>query len=112
MDPRDALTPSPIESSPVERRLEGSRVSSGIGAGRAWLIGDILECRGPAHAVKAGDVAAEMRRIREAFAQVAQDLDESARRVAEQLDPGLAEIFLAHRAVLDSLFTSGELEVE
>jgi phosphoenolpyruvate-protein phosphotransferase len=106
-----APEPDPVAASPTaEHRLEGSPISSGIASGRAWLSGDILECEAQPHSDKASDLEAEMWRVRETFAQVAQDLEDSARRIAEQLDSGLAEIFLAHRAVLDSLLASGEFE--
>jgi phosphoenolpyruvate-protein phosphotransferase len=94
----------------LERQLQGNPISSGITSGRAWPIGDILECESQPHAEGASDPDAEMRRVREAFAEVAKDLELAAQRIAEQLDAGLAEIFLAHQAVLDSLLASGELE--
>jgi phosphoenolpyruvate-protein phosphotransferase len=94
----------------AERRLEGTRISNGIASGRAWLIGDSLECEALTQGKGAANLEAEMQRLRVAFAQVSQDLEDAARRVSEQLDPGLAEIFLAHRAVLESLLASGEFE--
>ena len=40
------------------------------------------------------------------------ELEESARRISEQLDPKLAEIFHAHQMMLDSLLSSKEFETE
>jgi phosphoenolpyruvate-protein phosphotransferase len=57
-------------------------------------------------------VDAEMERVRRAFAQVEAELEESARRVSEQIDPSLAEIFRAHRLMLESLLASNEFEKE
>ncbi len=54
----------------------------------------------------------EMERIRRAFAQVKTELEESARRVSEQLDPSLAEIFRAHHLMLEGLLSSNEFEKE
>jgi phosphoenolpyruvate-protein phosphotransferase len=53
-----------------------------------------------------------MERIRRAFGQVEAELEESARRVGEQFDPSLAEIFRAHQLMLESLLSSDEFERE
>jgi phosphoenolpyruvate-protein phosphotransferase len=53
-----------------------------------------------------------MERIRRAFVQVERELEESARRVSEQIDPSLAEIFRAHQLMLESLLSSNEFERE
>jgi len=53
-----------------------------------------------------------MERIRWAFVQVERELEESARRVSEQIDPSLAEIFRAHQLMLESLLSSNEFERE
>ena len=53
-----------------------------------------------------------MERIRRAFVQVEAELEESARRVSEQFDLSLAEIFRAHRLMLESLLSSNEFERE
>ena len=53
-----------------------------------------------------------MERIRRAFVQVETELEESARRVSEQIDPSLAEIFRAHKLMLESLLSSDEFERE
>jgi phosphoenolpyruvate-protein kinase (PTS system EI component) len=53
-----------------------------------------------------------MERIRRAFAQVEAELEESARRISEQIDPSLAEIFRAHQLMLESLLSSNEFERE
>ena len=53
-----------------------------------------------------------MERIRRAFVQVEAELEESARRISEQIDPSLAEIFRAHRLMLESLLSSNDFEKE
>jgi phosphoenolpyruvate-protein kinase (PTS system EI component) len=53
-----------------------------------------------------------MERVRRAFVQVEAELEESARRVSEQIDPSLGEIFRAHRLMLESLLSSNEFEKE
>ena len=40
------------------------------------------------------------------------ELEESARRVSEQLDPSLGEIFRAHQLMLENLLSSNEFESE
>ena len=53
-----------------------------------------------------------MGRIRGAFLEVRTELEESERRISEQLDPKLAEIFHAHQMMLDSFLSSKEFETE
>jgi phosphoenolpyruvate-protein kinase (PTS system EI component) len=53
-----------------------------------------------------------MELVRRAFVQVEAELEESARRVREQLDPSLAEIFRAHQGMLESLLSWNEFEKE
>ena len=64
------------------------------------------------HRIEPHQVDAEMERVRRAFVQVEAELEESARRVSEQIDPSLAEIFRAHRLMLESLLSSNEFEEE
>jgi len=64
------------------------------------------------HRIEPHQVDGEMERVRRAFVQVEAELEESARRVSEQIDPSLAEIFRAHRLMLESLLSSNEFEEE
>ncbi len=90
--------------------LRGVRISPGLARGTAWITGDILETSvGPAR-IEARQVDAEWERIRQAFARAREDLEESARRVKEQLAPSLAEIFHAHQLMLDGVLASPDLE--
>jgi phosphoenolpyruvate-protein phosphotransferase (PTS system enzyme I) len=76
------------------------------------VAGDILDGSAEAHRIEPHQVDAEMERVRRAFAQVEAELEESARRVSEQIDPSVAEIFRAHRLMLESLLASNEFERE
>jgi hypothetical protein len=69
------------------------------------VAGDILDCIAETHRIEPHQVDAEMERVRRAFVQVEAELEESARRVREQLDPSLAEIFRAHQGMLESLLS-------
>ena len=96
----------------TELSLKGTRISPGLASGTVWVAGDILDCSAETHRIEPQQVEAEMERIRRAFAQVEAELEESARRLSEQIDPSLAEIFRAHRLMLESLLSSNEFERE
>jgi phosphoenolpyruvate-protein phosphotransferase len=96
----------------AELSLKGTRISLGLASGTVWVAGDILDCSVEAHRIEPHQVDAEMERVRRAFAQVEAELEESARRVSEQIDPSVAEIFRAHRLMLESLLASNEFEKE
>ena len=100
------------QSSRTELSLKGTRISPGLASGTVWVAGDILDCSAEMHRIEPHDVDAEMERVRRAFAQVEAELEESARRVSEQIDPSVAEIFRAHRLMLESLLASNEFEKE
>jgi len=76
------------------------------------MAGDILDASAETHRIEPHQVDAEMERVRLAFLQVEAELEESAQRVSEQIDPSLAEIFRAHRLMLESLLASNEFEKE
>src|SRR5215468_2706113 len=95
-----------------ELTLSGTRISPGLASGTVWVAGDILDVSAEPHRIEPHQVDAEMERIRRAFMQVEAELEESARRVSEQIDPSLAEIFRAHRLMLESLLASNEFEKE
>ena len=99
-------------SSRTELSLRGTRISPGLASGAVWVAGNILDCNAETTRIEPHQVEGEMERIRRAFAQVEADLEESARRVSEQLDPSLAEIFHAHQLMLESLLSSNEFESE
>ena len=100
------------QSSRTDLSLRGTRISPGLASGAVWVAGNILDCNAETTRIEPHQVEGEMERIRRAFAQVEADLEESARRVSEQLDPSLAEIFHAHQLMLESLLSSNEFESE
>ncbi|HEY6368790.1 MAG TPA: phosphoenolpyruvate--protein phosphotransferase [Candidatus Binatia bacterium] len=100
------------QSSRTELTLKGFRISPGLASGTVWVSGDILDCSAQTHRIELHQVDAEMERIRRAFVQVETELEESARRISEQIDPSLAEIFRAHRLMLESLLSSNDFEKE
>jgi phosphoenolpyruvate-protein phosphotransferase (PTS system enzyme I) len=104
---------SSLEPARAELSLKGIRISPGLASGTVWLAGgDILDSNAHAQRIEPHQVHTEMERIRRAFAQVGTELEESARRVSEQIDPSLGEIFRAHRLMLQSLLSSNEFENE
>jgi len=99
-------------SSRPELSLKGTRIAPGLASGTVWVAGDILDCSAETRRIEPHQVDAEMERVRRAFVQVEAELEESARRVSEQIDPSLAEIFRAHQLMLESLLSSNEFERE
>ena len=105
----------PSSSSPpksIQVVLKGTRIAPGLASGKIWVLGDILDCAAEANRIEPQQVEAEMERIRRAFVQVELELDQAAQRVSEQIDPSLAEIFRAHKLILENLLESNELENE
>src|SRR5215510_3122890 len=98
MEARPArVATTPPRSQPAELALHGARISPGLGMGRAWIFADPLERREESRRLDPREIEAELQRIREALSNVGADLQESARRVSENFDPGLADIFRAHQ---------------
>jgi phosphoenolpyruvate-protein phosphotransferase len=113
MNSQPAASASSLPQSPgTELSLRGTRISPGLASGTVWVAGDILDCSAETHRIEPHQVDAEMERVRRAFVQVEAELEESARRVSEQIDPSLGEIFRAHRLMLESLLSSNEFERE
>jgi phosphoenolpyruvate-protein phosphotransferase len=100
------------QSSRTELTLKGTRISPGLASGTVWVSGDILDCAAQAYRIEPHQVEAEMERIRRAFGKVEAELEEAARRLSEQIDPSLAEIFHAHQLMLENLLSSNEFERE
>ena len=100
------------QRSRAELSLKATRISPGLASGRVWVAGDLLDRSAETQRIEPGQVDAEMERVRRAVIQVEAELEESARRVSEQIDPSLAGIFRAHRLMLESLLSSNEFETE
>src|SRR4029453_9553436 len=100
MNSQPATSGSSLPQSPrTELSLRGTRISPGLASGTVWVAGDILDCSAETHRIEPHQVEAEMERIRRAFVQVEAELEESARRLSEQIDPSLADIFRSHRLI-------------
>ena len=113
MNSQPAISASSLrQSSHTELSLRGIRISPGLASGTVWVAGDILDRSAETHRIEPHQVEAEMERIRRAVMQVEAELEESARRVSEQIDPSLAGIFRAHHLMLESLLSSNEFETE
>src|SRR4029453_9588666 len=98
MNSQPATSGSSLPQSPrTELSLQGTRISPGLASGTVWVAGDILDCSAETHRIEPHQVDAEVGGIRRAFVQVEAELEESARRISEQIDPSLADIFRAHR---------------
>src|SRR6185503_1285356 len=97
-----SLPPSPR----TELSLKGTRISPGLASGTVWVAGDILDRSAETQRIEPHQVDAEMERVRRAILQVEAELEESARRVSEQIDPSLAGIFRAHQLMLENLLAS------
>jgi phosphoenolpyruvate-protein phosphotransferase len=110
--PPTASSSSLPQSSRTQLSLNGTRISPGLASGTVWVAGDILDYSAETSRIEPHQIDAEMELIRRAFVQVERELEESARRVSEQIDPSLAEIFRAHQLMLESLLSSNEFERE
>src|SRR4029453_2011195 len=91
------------QPSRTELSLKATRISAGLASGRGWVAGDLLDRSAETQRIEPPQVGGEMERVRRAVIQVEAKLEESAHRVSEQIDPSLAEIFRAHRLMLESL---------
>jgi phosphoenolpyruvate-protein phosphotransferase (PTS system enzyme I) len=99
-------------SSRTELSLKATRISAGLASGRVWVAGDLLDRSAETQRIEPRQIDAEMERVRRAVLHVEAELEESARRVGEQIDPSLAGIFHAHRLMLENLRSSNEFETE
>jgi phosphoenolpyruvate-protein kinase (PTS system EI component) len=90
----------------------GVAISPGVGMGPAWLVVDLLKSAPDPAAIAPDQIAGEWNRILTSFEQTRRALEESALRIEEQFDAALAGIFRAHRMMLDSILSSGEIERE
>ena len=90
----------------------GVAISPGVGIGPAWLVVDPLELAADPAAITRDQIAGEWTRILASFEQTRHELEDSARRIEEQLDAPLAGIFRAHGMMLDGILSSGDIETE
>ena len=74
------------QPSRTELSLKATRISAGLASGRVWVAGDLLDRSAETQRIEPHQIAAEMERVRRAVLQVEAELEESARRVGEQID--------------------------
>jgi phosphotransferase system enzyme I (PtsI) len=92
--------------------LSGTSIAPGLAIGKAFVYRDVLEQDLHAYEVRPDQVEAECERVHRAAEQVLGDLEESARRVTQQIGPYQAEIFNAHRMMLRELVQSRAIRRE
>jgi phosphoenolpyruvate-protein phosphotransferase len=80
--------------------------------GRAWVVGDVLNCGGAPSAIGVGEVDRELARLKECLDATLAELDQFALRIEAEFDSTLAGVFRAHGEMLRDLFMTGEFEQE
>jgi phosphoenolpyruvate-protein phosphotransferase len=92
--------------------LHGASIAPGLAMGTAFVCRDILEQDLYRYSIQADQVDAECARVQAAGAQVIADLDESARRIEEQVGHHQAEIYHVHQTMLGDLIQAREIREE
>lgn len=108
-------TTVPTETGGQERgetNLFGNSISPGWGSGPAWIPADFLQPSWEDRHIESAIAVQELARVQTAVRQTRAEVEESARRIEEQLSGTLAGIFRAHGRMLDELLSSGEFEQE
>jgi phosphoenolpyruvate-protein phosphotransferase len=90
----------------------GLGIAPGLGMGTARVMCDVFDRSGRVRRIHADDIEGELARLRTAFEQTRLELKESARRIEEQFDAHLADVFRAHEMMLESLLSSDEFAQE
>src|SRR5256886_17426187 len=84
----------------------GVAISPGVGIGPAWLVPDPLELAADPAAITRGQIAGEWTRILASVEQTRHALEDSARRIGEEVDAPLARILRPHGMMLDGILSS------
>src|SRR5262245_63312258 len=90
-----------------ELKLSGRSIASGLGMGRAWVVGDVLKWTGPLMRIGPEGVDDELAHLARAVEEALAELERYAVRIEAELDAPLADIFRAHGVILRDLFASG-----
>lgn len=85
----------------LEKRMRGVPISGGVAAGPVCLFNEGRHNRLSTDRVRDGDVERELFRVERATEQALRRLDELRDRVARNVGPAEAEIFVAQRAILE-----------
>jgi phosphoenolpyruvate-protein phosphotransferase len=108
----DVLVEPSVNRNRKEKDLIGRGIAPGLGMGKAWVIGDVLNCTGATEAIGQDDVERELCRLNQSFEETLAELEQSSKRIEFEFDTALACIFRAHGVMLRDLFASGEFERE
>lgn len=92
--------------------LSGLGLSPGLAMGEAYLYRDILEQDGEAAELEAEEVNGECERLGSAIQQARRELSSAERNVHKEVGPCLAEVFRAHRQMLQDPALAEELREE
>jgi len=93
-------------------RLSGANIAPGLATGRAYVYQDVLEQDLHMYDILPEQVEAECERLHRAANEVLEDLKESARRVAQQIESYQSEIFTAHQMMLGEFLERHEIQQE
>ncbi|HEY4233362.1 MAG TPA: phosphoenolpyruvate-utilizing N-terminal domain-containing protein, partial [Lacipirellulaceae bacterium] len=107
-----STTTMPRDKTDAEETLTGRCIAPGLGMGRAWVVGDVLNCGGAPSAIGVGEVDRELARLKECLDATLAELDQFALRIEAEFDSTLAGVFRAHGEMLRDLFMTGEFEQE
>src|SRR2546429_3086736 len=104
--------PNVIQPGRDPTTFTGAAISPGVGMGPAWLVVDLLKSAPDPAAIARDQIAGEWSRILTSFEQTRREVEDSALRIEEQFDAGIAGIFRADGMMLDGILSSGEIERE
>jgi phosphoenolpyruvate-protein phosphotransferase len=80
--------------------------------GPAYVVADLLRDSSPPERISPNDADRELARLAHAIEETLAELERYAKRIEVEFNSTLAGIFLAHGAIVQELFTSGEFEQE
>ena len=92
--------------------LSGLGLSPGLAMGQAYLYRDILDQDGETAELEPADVNGECERLGSAIQQARRELSSAERNVQKEVGPCLAEVFRAHRQMLQDPALAEELREE
>jgi phosphoenolpyruvate-protein phosphotransferase len=95
-----------------ELTLTGRSIAPGLGMGRAWIVGDVLNCGGAPAAIDVSAIENELVRFRQSVDATLAELDQYAARIEAEFDATLGGVFRAHGQMLRDLFLTDEFERE
>jgi phosphoenolpyruvate-protein phosphotransferase len=103
---------APASTTGEEITLAGRSIAPGLGMGRAWIIGDVLNCGNTVADITTSQVDGELARFKRTIDATLAELDQYAARIEAEFDSTLAGVFRAHGQMLRDLFMTQEFERE